>query len=49
MKPVVWSKRKFEESGLSQSDIKKGWHRDCEDITYDQNDIPRYTNPKFDG
>ena len=28
--------------------MKQGWHRACEDIKYDQNDIPRYTNPKFD-
>ena len=34
MKPVIFSRRKFEESGLTQADVKKGWHRDCEDIKY---------------
>ena len=51
MKPVVFSRRKFEDSGYSQADIKKGWHRACDEIKYYQNDIPRYTCPqnKFDG
>ena len=34
MKPCVFSKRKYEESGLE-------WHRDGEDIAYFQNDMLR--------
>ena len=37
MKPCIWSKRKFETEGT-------GWFRGGEDITYQQNDIPRERN-----
>lgn len=36
MKPCIWSKRKFETDGT-------GWFRGGDDITYVQNEIPRYT------
>ena len=36
MKVAIWSKRRFEQDGT-------GWFRGGEEISYTQNDIPRYT------
>lgn len=36
MMPCIWSKKRHEEDGT-------GWFRGAVDITYTQNDIPRYT------
>ena len=37
MKPCIWSKNKYEKEGV-------GWFRGGENITYVQNEIPRYEN-----
>jgi len=37
MKPCIWSKNKHEKDGT-------GWFRGGENITYTQNEIPRYDN-----
>lgn len=42
MKPCIWSKRKYEADGT-------GWFRGGEDITYAQNDIPRYSDSSQTG